>query len=268
MVRFALLVLLLGGCDALFNLDPVRPLPEDGRTPDSDSGIVVADAPIDAKPCTPINHNEDGDSLDDGCDSCPTVTNVGVDGDGDGLDNACDPNLGTNQRDQILFWTTFPTSTTLTADFTSSSGAMWEAGTNGQVVVQANAVLTARDGYKPTKIAVHTAQVGVGIGAEANVMHSGATCQVIGSDCNKTTTLLSCVNAYPNGGSGNLSKPSSDIRLIEMIGPGAVKCAISSPGTSEASAGTSAMLSTNNLQFTTNSSGALIITAIVIYGTL
>jgi hypothetical protein len=269
MVRVALLLLVLGGCDSLFDLDRVRSSADDGGTEPGDGNVVQDVTMIDAKPCTPIGHNEDTDMLDDGCDSCPTITNVGTDTDGDGLDDACDPNLGLNDRDQILFWTTFPTMSSLTEDFTSNGNVMWEPGTNGQVVVFANSVLTAKEGFKPTKIEVRTALVGVGIGAEANMMHSGATCQVMGSDCEKNTALLSCVTAYPNGSNGTLQKPGSDVRLIEMIGGNnVVTCVASSSPTSEASGQTQVSLSPNNLQFTTNSSGSIIITAIVIYGTL
>jgi hypothetical protein len=266
--RYVAIVVALAGCDSLFNLDHVRSSSDDGGTGPGDGGVVQDVPLIDAKPCTPIGHNEDTDTLDDGCDSCPTITNFGTDTDGDGLDNACDPNLGLNDRDQILFWTTFPTASSLTDDFTTNGNVMWEPGTNGQVVVFASAVLTAKEAFKPTKIAVHTALVGVGIGAEANMMHSGATCQVMGSDCEKNTALLSCMTAFPNGSNGNLQKPSSDVRLIEMIGGNNVVDCVATAGTSQASGQAPVSLSPNNLQFTTNTSGSIIITAIVIYGTL
>ena len=66
-----------------------------------------------------INHDEDGDGLDDGCDTCPTVIDLSVDADGDSLDDACDPDP--QVPNQIAFYTGFATSQELTQHFVSSA---------------------------------------------------------------------------------------------------------------------------------------------------
>ncbi|CAN5742628.1 hypothetical protein BH11MYX2_BH11MYX2_16770 [soil metagenome] len=46
----------------------------------------------DARVCTPIGHDEDGDGIDDGCDGCPSVADSEqLDSDGDGVTEPCDP---------------------------------------------------------------------------------------------------------------------------------------------------------------------------------
>jgi len=81
-VRGAAILLALGGCDAVFQL-------ERGELPDA--------APIDAPP-PPIdvalaNHDEDDDGVDDAIDNCPGRANADqTDGDGDNVGLVCDPN--------------------------------------------------------------------------------------------------------------------------------------------------------------------------------
>jgi hypothetical protein len=46
---------------------------------------------IDARPCSPVGHDEDGDGIDDACDACPQLVDDQTDTDGDGVGDACDP---------------------------------------------------------------------------------------------------------------------------------------------------------------------------------
>jgi hypothetical protein len=62
----------------------------------------------DAANCTTINHDEDGDGIDDACDRCPHVADNSDDGDNDGVGDACDPQpLIAKQR--IAFFDSFAT---------------------------------------------------------------------------------------------------------------------------------------------------------------
>ncbi len=63
----------------------------------------------DARACTPIGHDEDGDGIDDGCDLCPQITgDPQVDSDGDGIGDSCDPNPG-DPNDVLVFFDSFAT---------------------------------------------------------------------------------------------------------------------------------------------------------------
>ncbi len=75
----AILTLAGGGCDNVFNLERVDPLP---------------DAPL----CpAPAGHDEDGDRLDDACDLCPgDADEMAIDTEGDGVGDACDPTPGSD----------------------------------------------------------------------------------------------------------------------------------------------------------------------------
>ena len=86
-----LLLLLIAACGR-FEFDPTR----DAGSPDS------------VDPCAaPMGHDEDGDAVDDACDTCPHVaTAQQLDGDGDGVGDVCDPAPGTPGQ-RIAFFDAF-----------------------------------------------------------------------------------------------------------------------------------------------------------------
>lgn len=84
------LVLVAGGCDAVFRLDHV-PTPDAGRALSCEQRTT---------------HDEDGDSVVDACDDCPGIPDPDqADGDGDGVGDACDPSATT--RDRIIWFDSF-----------------------------------------------------------------------------------------------------------------------------------------------------------------
>lgn len=105
-------MLLLGGCDAAFQLQ---------RAPEPDA------PPIDAPP-PPIdvalaNHDEDNDGVDDAIDNCPGRANADqTDGDGDHVGVACDPNPG-HPIDRLRYFSRLDT----LAGWSALAGA-WEVG--------------------------------------------------------------------------------------------------------------------------------------------
>jgi len=262
-MRWMWLVLALAGCDSLFNLDPV-PLADDARRDGNQPG---ADGQLgDAKPCTPIGHDEDSDGLDDACDSCPTVTSVGGDTDGDGLDNACDPDLGAGGMDKLLYATGFPNMVQFTQEFPTHLNANWSANSNGQVTLFASALVMSAAQFSPTRIEIRTSQVGNGMGANASVLHSGMACEVDGADCSNIGTSVTCLRALPGGEMHELATASQNVREIDMTKSGGITCSIRSATSVQVTAATSTQFGTSQLQFTTSTGGALIIDSIAIYG--
>lgn len=112
------LVVALGGCNALFGLDPTTRADRDAAMVDAavvDATVIDAasDAPIDAIPpgCVPIGHDDDADGVDDGCDNCPGLPNPQQgDSDSDTVGDACDPSFAPD--DDIIGFDSFavPTS--------------------------------------------------------------------------------------------------------------------------------------------------------------
>jgi len=264
--RAVIVIVALAGCDKLFDLDPVEL--------DGDSSVADRDAsngdskPIDAKPCVPVNHDEDLDGIDDACDLCPTVTDDKLDTDGDGVGNDCDPNLGTNGVDKILLSVMFKDAADFSSTFIVTDGTpTWEATGNGRVTLFSNNTITTMGNFIPTRLEVRTAQVGQGVGATASVIAAGATCTVTGGNCASNNTLATCIRAFPGGAQGELGEPSQNVRSIDLDGPSPVECSITGTSPSNrASAGSTAPFGNSDVQLTTNATGALIVESIVIYG--
>jgi hypothetical protein len=255
--RAAVFVVALTGCDNLFGIKAVPPLPgEAGVTADATPAI---DGPMR---CTPINHDEDGDGRDDACDSCPTVIELDADSDNDGLDNACDPSP--TEQNKILFMTGFPSMADLDANFTYTN-ASWAAINNGQLTMFGSSIVTTKGTYAPVKIEVRTSQVGEGLGVAANVNHSVASCILYGGSCDNTTTTRACIKGVPGTAQGELSIRPANIKLVELSGS-PITCSMSASNVGPASATTTQTFQSTVLQFTTNAGSAMIIDSVVIYG--
>lgn len=95
-----ILTVLLAGCGR-FAFDPASP---------DDADVSCA---------SPVGHDEDGDSFDDGCDVCPQLADDQRDGDGDGVGDACDPFPTQQQR------TLFDPFTGARAEWTYDSGLVF-----------------------------------------------------------------------------------------------------------------------------------------------
>lgn len=63
-----------------------------------DGRAIDADVPDSTTPCTPVGHDEDGDTIDDACDVCPQIASLDQrDADADGVGDACDLHAETRE---------------------------------------------------------------------------------------------------------------------------------------------------------------------------
>jgi hypothetical protein len=105
---------------------------------------------LDATPCIPAGHDEDGDGVDDACDVCPHVADPAqTDTDGDGVGDACDPNP-TTPIDHIAFFDPFTSQRSewkfSNAPFTYTGDAVAFDAIGGQGNASL-AIATAEDAY-------------------------------------------------------------------------------------------------------------------------
>ncbi len=88
---------------------------------------------IDAAVCVPIGHDEDGDGVDDACDSCPHVaTTTQSNSDGDELGDACDPRPAEPTSAMVAF-EAWANASAFVPGWTSISGSWAVAGDGVQV---------------------------------------------------------------------------------------------------------------------------------------
>lgn len=96
-------LVLLGGCNGIFGLDPTHGGDDDiadDDVPPIDSGV--------------FGHDEDGDGVDDAHDNCPSLSNPDqANDDGDPVGTECDPNANA-AGDTILHFDAFDTDESLT----------------------------------------------------------------------------------------------------------------------------------------------------------
>jgi hypothetical protein len=101
--RWVVPLVLLGGCNGIFGLDPTHGGDDDiadDDVPPIDSGV--------------FGHDEDGDGVDDGHDNCPSLSNPDqTNDDGDLVGTDCDPNANAD-GDTILHFDAFDTDESLT----------------------------------------------------------------------------------------------------------------------------------------------------------
>jgi hypothetical protein len=265
-MKLVVLVAVLGmtGCDSLFSLVHVPEPDGDAQSSDGRDRDATFDSTPDAKPCTPVGHDEDSDTIDDACDSCLSDPNEGIDTDGDGVDNSCDLDLAGN-KDTVLFATGFLSQNEFATGFVASGTVVFESSNNGRVTVFENAVLMMRTAYTPTRILVRTSQVGEGVCAQVDINHSNTTCEVLGSDCNKSTTGFTCLRAT-GGANGTITMGAANVRTIEMRGPTTIQCRVETMQQT-AAAGSTGMFTKDSMFFSTTAGGAVIINSIEIFGT-
>lgn len=207
-MRALLVVLLLGGCDQLFDIERVDLSRNDGGGIADGGARDDGDVPPDAAftcPIQPALYDEDGDSIDDRCDGCPTVPSDELDGDGDGLPNACDYDLALS-GDRILFAATFADPAEL-GSFVAAGASYNAAGT--AISLGSGGSLTTTDSFTPLAIEVHVTPSPMAMMVpEVRVGTPLKRCRVIGASCSSITSM-----------SGSTCARISDVSAAELPRP-------------------------------------------------
>ncbi|HTJ46109.1 MAG TPA: hypothetical protein VL463_28585 [Kofleriaceae bacterium] len=101
----AVLLLFVGGCNAIFSLDKTHARAD--ANPNAPDSSIDAAPLFDAAGCAPIGHDEDLDGIDDGCDDCPEIADpLQADQDHDFVGDACDPSPQ-DPHDALVFFDSF-----------------------------------------------------------------------------------------------------------------------------------------------------------------
>lgn len=254
-----LVMLMLGGCDKLFGLEPLSSR-EDGGLVD---GPRSSDG--DADPCIPDVFDEDGDGLKDSCDACPTVPSNDDDEDDDGVPDACDPNVAIGNRDRILFAAMFGDPAELTMGF-ESQNAVHDPTNNGRISLGANGLLRTISAYEPTKIEIRLAGInGVMAGSTTSLTVGSVGCKVDAAGCAGALSAT-CITAAPGGAASEYPGAPATIRLLELIqGSDLPDCRVGD-GTDGASAEPTMNVTEGSIDLSTSSTGTTLVDSIVIYG--
>jgi hypothetical protein len=103
----------LAGCNRIFDLQ--------------ETVLQTPDASVCWDP-TQVGHDEDGDTIVDGCDLCPNIADAAqIDEDHDGVGDACDVHLG-DPRDHLVFFDPFAGDTLDPRWHAFGNGATWQIG--------------------------------------------------------------------------------------------------------------------------------------------
>lgn len=120
-MRWLFVLLLTGGCNAVFGLSPTEPAP-DAQVVDTDEDGI--EETVDN--CPSIKNtdqlDDDSDTVGDACDNCSLISNASQEalGDGDPMGDACDPHPVTDGDCPILI-ETFADPMTFDAHWTTAS---------------------------------------------------------------------------------------------------------------------------------------------------
>ena len=266
-MRSLVLLGLLAGCDKLFDIEYLD-LPGGGVTgdggPSDGNGITP-----DAMPCPVGPPDEDGDSLRDDCDACPTVPSDSMDIDGDGLPNACDLDYAAGGMDEIEFVALFATGAENTK-FTYTGGVTWLSGPDGhgQVTVGNNATMTQIGATTPTRIEIRVAGFVGGEAVPTAFYLSGVDARVHAADCaNATMMTKTCL--IVEGVDGTLQAPSTSVEILDCYRDGqGSRCKIDDApgGVGSVTVSTGVGFVNDALFVDTAAGGNVVIKSIVIYG--